>query len=147
MNDKQNNGWIPPKEYDAIFSKVPRLCVDLMIVKENKLLLSWRAVPPEENTWHLIGGGVRKGETLEAAAKRIAKSELGLDITVGKFKGHMEFLRESTGRHSVSLVFEATPQSDAITLDDQSTKVEWFTNLPEKLTTIHGTFLQKNWLL
>ncbi len=44
------------KEFEYIYHKVPRLCIDLIIVKEKKILLTKRSIEPFINFWHFPGG-------------------------------------------------------------------------------------------
>ena len=58
------------QEYKEIYSKVPRLCVELLIKTEEGILLVKRAIPPGEGLWYLPGGTVLFDESVEQAVKR-----------------------------------------------------------------------------
>jgi len=64
------------EEFETIYSKVPRLCVDLIVVTPQGIVLSERVDPPAAGLWHLPGGTVYKGERLAQTAHRIAREEL-----------------------------------------------------------------------
>ena len=64
----------------AVASLTPIVNVDILIVKEGKILLSWRDDEQCGAGWHLPGGCVRLKETLEQRLHVCAKSELGTDV-------------------------------------------------------------------
>ena len=69
---------LPKDEFDRIFSKVPRLTVEVLITSEERgVLLALRDVDPCRGMWNLPGGTVRFGERLVDAVRRVAANELG----------------------------------------------------------------------
>ena len=133
------------EEFKRIFSRVPRLCVDL-IIKDSSgaILLTKRAIKPSLGKWHLPGGGVKFRETLNNAVKRIAKQELGVNAGPIKLLGFMEFLKEDSGkRHSTSLVFLTKIKSGKIIIDNQSTDFRFFRKLPGGMIPQHKKFILK----
>ncbi|MEX2017034.1 MAG: NUDIX domain-containing protein, partial [Candidatus Pacearchaeota archaeon] len=52
------------KQWNTIYSKVPRLCIDLIIIKDKKVLLTKRSISPFKGLWHFPGGGVQHRETI-----------------------------------------------------------------------------------
>lgn len=102
-------GYLSDSAYDYVYSRAPRLCVDLFVINEdNSILLSRRDAEPYKGFWHLPGGRVRFRETIGEAVNRIGKEELGIEIS-GPVKGIgiCEFLMEiqnNQNRHSISLV-------------------------------------------
>ncbi|MFH0805336.1 MAG: NUDIX domain-containing protein, partial [Patescibacteria group bacterium] len=63
---------LPFSEFKSIYSRVPRLCVEIMVKTNNGVLLLKRNIDPEKGKWHLPGGTVLKGERLEDTVKRVA---------------------------------------------------------------------------
>lgn len=138
------NNWLSKKEYNFIYSRVPRLCVDLVIKDSRGVLLTWRKIEPAKNTWHVPGGRVFLGETLRKAATRIAKSELGIKIKPVRLLGFMEFPWEKQDgklRHTVSAVFLAKPVTNNFRLDSQAGKLKFFKKNPGKVYSRHLQFL------
>ncbi len=72
-------------------SKVPRLCIDLIVKTKDGILLTKRQIPPYIGYWHTPGGTVLLHEKLESAAERIAQEEIGTKIKIIKLLGTMEF--------------------------------------------------------
>jgi ADP-ribose pyrophosphatase YjhB (NUDIX family) len=69
---------LPLKEFKYIYQRVPRLCVEVIVKTSKGVLLTLRDIPPFQGYWHLPGGTVLLGESLEAAIKRITNEETGL---------------------------------------------------------------------
>jgi len=98
--------YMDKKEYDEIFSKVPRLCVDLLIVSESGFLVGKRTHEPFANQYAFPGGRLKFGETVKVAAKRIALEELDSRISfLTPAKGYIEFTQEISicNKHSISI--------------------------------------------
>ena len=64
-------GPLPEHEYHEIYSKVPRLTVELIIESEQGVALTQRRSGPCAGLWHLPGGTVRYGEPLRDAVVRV----------------------------------------------------------------------------
>lgn len=121
------------EEFKTIYSKVPRLCVDLVIQTEKGVLLTFRVKNGYENQWHLPGGTIYYREKAEDAVKRVAKEELGIDVNIKKFVGYLEYFSEVKERgfgYTITLVFVCEPLNSKFKLDDQTEKVEFFDKAP-----------------
>jgi len=139
--------YLTDEDYIAVYSKVPRLCVDLVIRNEQGLLLLVkREQQPYVGLWHLPGGRVRKGETIEQAARRIAASEIGADVSVVRCLGYMEFRRDQGDLqecHSVSIVLSCAMQG--CVKGTKATDVEWYVQVPEEgIHPVHQQWLKEN---
>lgn len=133
------------EEFKNTYSRVPRLCVEVVIKTDEGYLLTKRAMPPCEGQWHLPGGTVLYKETLQQALKRVAASELGVDIEAKRFLGFMEFLHvDKMGGydHPVSLAFLCEPSSLDIALDQQASEYGFFTEIPENTLKEQKDFLE-----
>ena len=129
---------IPKEKYLRLVADLPILCVDVIIknTKGEHLLLK-RSNPPRENQWWVIGGRVLKGESLEKAAIRKIKEEVGLKvkglIPVGYYEevyGQGPFGRKGS-YHPVSIVFSAVVNTrQKVRLDNQSSKWGYSKALP-----------------
>ncbi|HTX31791.1 MAG TPA: NUDIX domain-containing protein [Solirubrobacteraceae bacterium] len=134
-------GWLPEEEFFAIYRRVPRLCVEVVIVEpERGVLLKLRDIPPNVGAWHIPGGTVLFGEPLTEAVKRVARDELGLEVEVGELIGYIEYPSHyENGLDSpVGLAFRTTPRADA---GAPSAGCEWFTRLPAGLYAEQREFL------
>lgn len=145
-----NNTYLSDEDYDFIYSRVPRVCVDLLIKNsKGEVLLTERDIEPYKDHWHFPGGRIKFRETAEMTIKRILKGELGQEIDVTpRIVGFCQFLEEiqkGQERHSVSIVHEITlPDSIEIKLDNQAKDVRFFAELPEPIIPPQKEFLIKN---
>ena len=132
------SGPLPKDVFDWIFSRVPRLTVEVLISSGGRgVLLGLRDVDPCRGMWNLPGGTVRFGERLVDAVRRVAADELGIRVRVGPLLGYIEY--PSHYEHGldspVGLVFCAGP------VDDVQPRGRWFTGLPENMHEEQKQFL------
>ncbi len=137
---------LPYKTFRYVYSKVPRLCVDLVIVNNDGVLLTYRQIPPA-GRWHLPGGTVLFGETQEAAVKRIAREELNLEVEIEKLLGVINFdpkdYKVEIG-HAISIAYQIKILGGEIKLDCQASNYKFFGKPPEKIFKVQKEFLTKN---
>jgi ADP-ribose pyrophosphatase YjhB (NUDIX family) len=137
---------LPQAEFEAIFSRVPRLTVEVVIVSEARgVLLALRESGPCRGLWHLPGGTVRFGEPLVEAARRVAKDELGLDVTVGRMLGYLEYPSHyENGLDSpVGLAFAAQPVTALPAALDLRSPCAWFAGTPANMHDEQRAFLAR----
>jgi len=132
---------LPKAEFDRIFSKVPRLTVEVLITSQDRgVVLALRDVDPCRGTWNLPGGTVRFGERLVDAVQRVAADELGVSVRVGPLVGYIEYPSHyENGLDSpVGLVFGTEP------LDRSPPRGQWFTVLPDNMHEEQKLFLLRH---
>lgn len=123
---------LPPDIYNEIYSKVPRLAVELLIKNQNGVLWVKRNIPPGQGMWYIPGGTVLLDESIDDALKRIARAELGVEVEIIKFVKVLDWYQSKnvTG-HPISLVYEVRIIEGEIKLDNQSSEYRYFKGLPE----------------
>ena len=134
-------GWLPKPEYDAIYSRVPRLCVEVILTDPDRgVALALRDIPPNQGAWHIPGGTVLFGESLADAVARVARYELGLAVEVGELLGTIEYPSHYlNGLDSpVGLAYAVTERGVEGALPEGC---RWFTRLPEGLYAEQREFL------
>jgi ADP-ribose pyrophosphatase YjhB (NUDIX family) len=141
-------GPLPQDEFDWIFSRVPRLTVEVVIASSDRgVLLALRDFGPCKGLWHLPGGTVRFGEPVVEAVRRVARDELGLTVSVGELLGYIEYPSHyDNGLDSpVGLAFRAQP-SIADMPDERYLRSEcaWYTMLPENMHNEQRDFLARH---
>ncbi|MGO9027257.1 MAG: NUDIX domain-containing protein [Acidimicrobiales bacterium] len=143
-------GGGPPlseEEFHAIYSRVPRLTVEVIVQSRRGVLLTKRATGPCTGLWHIPGGTVQFGERLVAAVERVAGVELGLEVSVGPFLGYIEYPSHYlNGLDSpVGLAFVVHVGEDQLTsLADQPS---WFAALPDQMHREQRDFLLEHGLV
>jgi len=105
--------------------------VKLLLVKDGAFLLVQHSY---QRGWYLPGGGVKRGETLEQAARREAREELGATLDELRLAGIYTHFGEYKSDHMVVFASEAftfTGRSDA-----EIERYAFFApdNLPEGIT-------------
>lgn len=96
--------------------KNPFPTVDIIIEKEDKIVLIYRKNPPYG--WALPGGFVDYGETLEEAAIREAKEETNLDIEILYLLGCYSDPKRDPRFHTITTVFVAEGKGELRAKDD-----------------------------
>jgi len=135
------------EEFFAIYSKVPRLSVDLIIRTSEGVAMT--KVPAHHTTadeWYLPGGTVYFGETLVAAAERIARSELGVEVTIGEQLGYVEYVQHNAAGYNgwpVAILFEAAITGGTLSESDYGHPVVCFTEVPANIIADQRTALEK----
>ncbi|MEJ5330793.1 MAG: NUDIX hydrolase [Desulfobaccales bacterium] len=114
--------------------------VDIIIEVPKGVVLIRRAKPPYG--WALPGGFVEYGETLEEAARREAREETGLEVTLlGQFHAYSAPDRDPR-QHTITVVFVATAQGEPQAADDAAeVGVFPLEDLPEPLAFDHAQIL------
>ena len=133
--------YIPAEEFAAFTERLPEVCVELVLQTSRGVLLAKRTNDPVKGEWFWPGGRLYKGEELEAAAHRVAAAELGIEVDLGDRLGvYSHFwdtsqLPGSPSRHTVNVVYLATPVSDppAVSLDDQHSDYRYVTEVEPSL--------------
>ncbi|MCG8435751.1 MAG: NUDIX hydrolase [Gammaproteobacteria bacterium] len=94
----------------------PLLTTDLIIQIDESIVLIERRNPP--HGWALPGGFVDVGESVEQAARREAKEETGLDVTLECLLGVYSDPKRDSRFHTVSAVYAATADGEPKAGDD-----------------------------
>ena len=134
-------GWLPHDEYVAIYRKVPRLCVEVVINEPGRgVLLARRDIPPNIGAWHIPGGTVLFGEAVLDAVRRVAADELGVAVEIGELLGYIEYpSHHENGIDSpVGLAFACAIETGH---DDLPDGAQWFPRLPDGLYAEQREFL------
>lgn len=147
-----DNQWpLKEEEYKYIYSKVPRLTVEIIVRDESgALYLTRRSVEPCKGQWHLPGGTVQFGEALFDAVRRIAMRELSIDVQKVINRGYVEYPSHYLhGLDSpVGLVFEVADYSGNLAINAEASGGGWFTKRPHDMHADQDAFLiEKGYLV
>lgn len=134
---------ITSREFQTIYKKVPRLCVEVIVKDRRGILLSKRKILPWRGWWHLPGGTVRFGETLRQAVRRIAREETGLNVAIKKILRPIEFLESDEGPiHVVSLGCLVEVRGGRLRGNWQSEELNFFKKIPPHTIRQQAKFLR-----
>jgi len=142
---------LSPDEFKAIYSRVPRVCVDLVLMinrlpaRNNLVLLTKRTIDPK--VWHLPGGTLRHGESIHDAAARVAARELGLSLALG---GHVLGVIEYPSHHPhgdspigiAYMVPLPNGNQRSISLNEEASDYLWASDTPEGTHTDQCRFIR-----
>jgi ADP-ribose pyrophosphatase YjhB (NUDIX family) len=139
-------GPFPKEEFDSLFSRVPRLTVEVVVFDpERGVVLAVRDIPPNIGSLHIPGGTVRWGERVTDAYRRVALDELGFAFDAGKLLGYIEYPShfENDLDSPVGLAFLAEldgPLPGATELPDGCA---WYPAMPRALYAEQHDFLMR----
>jgi len=142
-------GPLPQAEYEAIYGRVPRLTVEVVIATSAGVLLTRREAGPCRGLWHIPGGTVRFGEPLTDAVQRVARQELALEVTTGRLLGYIEYPSHlSRGLDwPVGIAFRAEPATSSgggpLGVPGGA---GWFSRLPDDMHVEQKAFLKAHGL-
>lgn len=130
---------IPFDLFKEVVKHTPLVAIDFIIENpDGRILLGWRINNPAKGYWFVPGGRIRKNEKFEDAFKRIAHTETGLDLTIGKtsFLGIYEHIYPienfsddpSFGTHYIVMAYRYKLAVNITSLpNDQHTDYWWAT--------------------
>ena len=129
-----DQGWLDPATWERVQQIVPIVCVDVMAVRVKagvEVGLILRETPHEGRRWCLVGGRLRRGESLSHAVLREVDSALGPGLLESQWSGRassiVEYAPEPAGigphdprKHAIGLTYvvellgEPQPRNEAL---------------------------------
>lgn len=139
---------LSPKEFEKSFEKVPRVAVNLIVTDiDNRVLLARRNIPPHECDWHFPGSFVLKNESINEALKRVAKNEVGMDLTEEidlKLLGNFDDINGDPRGHVIDMAYGMQiGDTSKIVATKENIEVKFFDKLPENIGFNHRDTLEK----
>ncbi|BBX52871.1 hypothetical protein GCM10009645_12010 [Mycolicibacterium poriferae] len=133
-------------EFRDIYSKVPRLTVEVVVRSPAGVLLTLRDIEPCRGLWHLPGGTVRFGEKMVDAVRRVAAKEVGIDVVAAHPLGYIEYpSHHENGLDSpVGIAFDVVDYTGVPHADDEAADARWFTELPAQMHREQVDFLRSH---
>jgi len=125
----------------AIYHKVPRAAIDVVINSKDGILLTKRAIPPFKGMWHIPGGTILFKEPILHAIDRIVEDELGVKVKIIKHLGVIEYF-ENDGRHTISNAYLAEIKGGKPKGSKQGKEIAYFKKPPENCIPFQKKFLE-----
>ena len=140
---------LPEEVFLYISRMTPLLNVDLLIKDENgRTLLSWRNDKYTGTGWHVPGGIVRFKETLETRVKKVAETEIGIDISFDAIPVAFNQIihpERDIRAHFVSILYRCflsgkfVPQNKGLSIGDNGYLL-WHDICPKNLIKVHEIY-------
>ena len=136
-----------PEQFKEIYSKVPRLCVVLVVKTDGGIVLTLRKLSSWHNQWHLPGGTVFLKERLHDAVRRVAADELGTLVNIKDFLGYIETYpsqeKEMGFGSTVALGFLCDIKEGHLKPNEDAFELQVFRKLPENMIVEEKEYLNK----
>jgi colanic acid biosynthesis protein WcaH len=119
--------------FKTVINSTPLISIDLLVKKDNKILLGKRMNKPAQGYFFSTGGRVYKNETIKSAMMRIAKTELNIELKlIPKFIGVFEHfyddsVYQNVSTHYVNLAYEIEIEEASNLPTEQHNEYQWLT--------------------
>ena len=120
------------KTFKTVINSTPLISIDLLVKKDNKILLGKRINKPAQGYLFSIGGRVYKNESIQQATARIAKTELNIELKLTpKFAGVFEHfyndgIYKGVSTHYINLAYEVDINNEMLNLPtEQHNEYQW----------------------
>ena len=146
----RNSKPLTTEEFKEIYSKVPRVCVEIIVRTPEGIALTLRSLPTWHNQWHLPGATVLYKETIDEAVQRAAQDELGISVTVEKLIGYIHYPSEEKERGfgwGIGLAFLCRPNDLNMKPNNDASEVKIFSSIPDNMIAEQAEFLKTHGLL
>jgi len=118
--------------FKTVVDSAPLISIDILIKKDNKILLGKRINKPAQGYFFSIGGRINKNETIDNAMARVALNELNIDLkSTPKFIGVFEHfyndsMYKNVSTHYVNLAYEYEVEGVQNLPTEQHSEYQWF---------------------
>ena len=119
--------------FKTIIDSAPLISIDILLKKDNKILLGKRINKPAQGYFFSTGGRINKNETIDSAMVRIVKNELNIELKfmpefIGVFEHfYDDSMYEDVSTHYVNLAYEYEVEEVLNLPIEQHNEYQWFT--------------------
>lgn len=120
------------KTFKKILDSTPLVSIDILLKKNDKVLLGKRINKPAQGLFFSIGGRIYKNETIHNAVSRIAQSELNLKLKyplefIGVFEHfYNDSIYEKVSTHYVNIAYTYEIEQTPNLPTEQHSDYKWF---------------------
>jgi colanic acid biosynthesis protein WcaH len=118
--------------FKTIIDSMPLISIDILLKKDNKILLGRRVNKPAQGYFFSTGGRINKNETIDNAMNRIVKNELNIELkSIPKFIGVFEHfyddsIYKNVSTHFVNIAYEYEVKEISDLPTEQHSEYQWF---------------------
>ncbi len=119
--------------FKTIIDSAPLISIDILLKKDNKILLGKRISKPAQGYFFSTGGRINKNESIDNAMARVALNELNIELkSIPKFIGVFEHfyddsIYENVSTHYVDIAYEYEVKEIPDLPTEQHSEYKWFT--------------------
>ena len=118
--------------FKTVINSTPLISIDLLVKKDNKILLGKRINKPAQGYLFSIGGRVYKNESIQQATARIAKDELNISLKltpsfIGVFEHfYDDGIYKDVSTHYINLAYKVDINNEMLNLPtEQHNEYQW----------------------
>ena len=118
--------------FKTVVDSTPLVSIDILLKKDNKVLLGRRVNKPAQGYFFSIGVRINKNETIDNAMARVALNELNIYLkSTPEFIGVFEHfyddsMYENISTHYVNLAYEYEVEEIPNLPTEQHSEYQWF---------------------
>ena len=119
--------------FKTIIDSAPLISIDILLKKDNKILLGKRINKPAQGYFFSTGGRINKNESIDNAMARVALNEINIVLkTMPKFIGVFEHFYDDSiykdvSTHYVDIAYEYEVKEIPDLPTEQHNEYQWFT--------------------
>ena len=119
--------------FKTIIDSAPLISIDILLKKDNKILLGKRINKPAQGYFFSTGGRINKNESIDNAMARVALNELNIELkSIPKFIGVFEHfyndsIYKNVSTHYVDIAYEYEVKEIPDLPTEQHSEYKWFT--------------------
>ena len=119
--------------FKTVIISTPLISIDLLVKKDNKILLGKRINKPAQGYLFSIGGRIYKNETINSAMMRIASNELNISLKltpsfIGVFEHfYDDSIYQDVSTHYINLAYEIEIEETLNLPNEQHNEYQWLT--------------------
>ena len=118
--------------FKTIIDLAPLISIDILLKKDNKILLGKRINKPAQGYFFSTGGRINKNESIDNAMARVALNELNIELeSIPKFIGVFEHfyddsIYKNVSTHYVNIAYEYEVKEIPDFPAEQHSEYRWF---------------------
>ena len=118
--------------FKTVVDSTPLISIDILLKKDNKILLGKRINKPAQGYFFSTGGRINKNESIDNAMARVALNELNIELkSIPKFIGVFEHFYDDSiyndvSTHYVNLAYEYEVEEALDLPTEQHNEYQWF---------------------